>query len=102
MLTYDHEQGLLLKKNPQDHDAAKDMVAELMTQHRGEYILRIGSQPSQTNVFSPTLNDDADGWIGTERTEEEAVFLRDEILRTVDEVGGKVWTRRIRETMSVG
>jgi hypothetical protein len=66
------------------------MIAELITQHRGEYVLRIGEQPSRAKLFAGEVSDDADGWSGVPRTVQELDFLRDGIIRTVEEVGGKV------------
>lgn len=66
------------------------MIAELLTQHRGEYVLRIGEQPSRAKLFAGEVSDDVDGWAGVPRTVRELDFLKDEIIRTVEEVGGKV------------
>lgn len=62
-------------------------------------MFRIGAQPPHAKLFAGELtDDDADGWGGIERTVEELDFLRDEITRTVEEVGGKV---RIQITHTV-
>lgn len=65
------------------------MIAALITQHHGEYVFRIGLQPSQAKLFAGELSDDVEGWTGIARTDEELNFLRDEIKATVEEVGGK-------------
>jgi hypothetical protein len=66
------------------------MIAALLTQHRGEYVLRIGLHPPHAALFGGELNDDADGWIGVNRSIADLDFLQVEIARTVEEVGGKV------------
>jgi hypothetical protein len=66
------------------------MIAELLTQHHGEYVFRIGAQPPHNKLFAGELSDDADGWTGVSRTEAELDWLHQEITRTVEEVGGKV------------
>ncbi|KDR75898.1 hypothetical protein GALMADRAFT_140480 [Galerina marginata CBS 339.88] len=81
--------ALLLSQNPGDHDLARDQVAALLTQSNGEYILRIGHQPSHTELFAGDLNDDSPGWTGTPRTNEEIDEIRVQITKTVEEVGGK-------------
>jgi hypothetical protein len=65
------------------------MIAELITQHRGEYVLRIGEQPPRAQLFAE-VSDDADGWSGVPRTVQELDLLKDGVTRTVEEVGGKV------------
>jgi hypothetical protein len=66
------------------------MIAALITQHRGEYVLRIGEQPPRAQLFAGGLSDDTDGWSGVPRTVQELDLLKDGIIRTVEEVGGKV------------
>ncbi|KAJ4483422.1 GTP-binding protein 1 [Lentinula aciculospora] len=81
---------LLLTKVPANHDSARDMIAALITQNHGEYVLRIGAQPSKAKLFAGDLNDDAlEEWTGIERTEETLDFLLQGITSTVEEVGGK-------------
>lgn len=84
------DQALLLSKTPADHDSARDMIAALITQHRGEYVLRIGEQPLHTHLFAGDLSEDSGDWSGIPRTEGELDLLRDAITKTVEEVGGKV------------
>lgn len=76
-----------------DHDEARDLIAGLLTQHKGEYVLRIGSQPSHTHLFEGGLTDASDGWIGSPRTVEELDILKKQVPKVAEEVGGKV--RRI-------
>ena len=80
------------------------MIAELITQHRGEYVLRVGEQPPRAQLFTGELSDDTDGWSGIPRTVQELDLLKDGIIRTVEEVGGKVGdahisTQKIANTM---
>ncbi|KAJ7462317.1 GTP-binding protein 1 [Mycena galericulata] len=79
----------LLSKTPADHDAARDMIASLITQHHGEYVFRIGLQPPHTKLFAGELTDDAEGWSGVSRTESELDAIHKGIAATVEEVGGK-------------
>ncbi|KAG6880330.1 hypothetical protein C0992_011079 [Termitomyces sp. T32_za158] len=71
------------------HDEVRDLIAGLLTQHKGEYVLRVGSQPSHTLLFEGNVSDDADGWTGTSRTVEELDILKEQVLKVVEEVGGK-------------
>lgn len=83
-------QTLLLSPLSADHNAARDMVAGLITQHHGEYVLRIGSQPPHEPLFAGYPLDVSDGWTGIARTEQELDTLRQAVTNAVDEVGGKV------------
>lgn len=65
------------------------MIAALITQHRGEYVLRIGMQPSHIHLFAGNLNDASDGWSGIPRTEQDLDQFKEIITKTVEEVGGK-------------
>lgn len=69
--------------------AAHDMIAELITQHRGEYVFRIGEQPPRAQLFAGEVSGDSEGWSGVPRTVQELDLLRDGITRAVEEVGGK-------------
>ncbi|KAF5385788.1 hypothetical protein D9615_002552 [Tricholomella constricta] len=80
---------LLQSHEPADHNSARDMVAALLTQHRGEYVLRLGMQPAHAHLYAGDLTDGSDGWTGVPRTEEELDLLKERITRTVEEVGGK-------------
>ncbi|KAJ7072321.1 P-loop containing nucleoside triphosphate hydrolase protein [Mycena amicta] len=69
---------------------ARDLAASLITQHFGEYILRIGLQPPQAKLFAGELSDDSDGgWTGISRTEAEIEVLKEKIRAVVEDVGGK-------------
>ncbi|KAF8973275.1 GTP-binding protein 1 [Flammula alnicola] len=80
---------LLLCQNPGDYDLARDQVAALLTQNNGEYVLRMGQQPSHTELFSSDLNDESPGWSGTPRSIEDLDKLKLQITNVVEEVGGK-------------
>jgi GTP-binding protein 1 len=77
------------------------MIAAIITQHHGEYVFRIGAQPSYIKLFAGEPLDDTDGWSGVPRTEEELDCLRQEITRTVEEVGGKVCWKDRRDSKSL-
>ncbi|KAJ3817159.1 GTP-binding protein 1 [Lentinula raphanica] len=80
----------LSSKVPANHDIARDMLAALMTQNHGEYVFRIGAQPSKAKLFAEELSDDvAEDWTGIERTEDTLDYLLQEITSTVEEIGGK-------------
>jgi hypothetical protein len=76
------------------------MIAAIITQNLGEYVLRIGLQPAPAKIFSgESLDESADGWIGIPRTEQEIDKLRQEITVIVEEVGGKVLFHLCRLTL---
>ncbi|KAJ6625636.1 GTP-binding protein 1 [Mycena sp. CBHHK59/15] len=80
----------LLSNAPSDHDLARDMIAALITQHHGEYVFRIGSQPPHAKLFAGELLDsDNEGWTGVSRTQHELDVLHTGITSRVEEVGGK-------------
>jgi hypothetical protein len=81
---------LLLSNTQADHDKARDMIAGLITGNHGEYVFRIGAHPPRAKLFSGGLLDDSVPWIGTSRPPQEIDTLRDAVVRTVEEVGGKV------------
>lgn len=64
----------------------------MLTQHRGEFLIRIGKHPSHAQLFSgePIPDDPGDGWYGTPRSQEEMELIRAGLESVVDEVGGKV------------
>jgi len=68
-------------------------VAALLTQNNGEYVLRIGQQPSHTELFAGDLTDESPGWFATPRSIENIDTLKERITKTVEEVGGKVCIR---------
>ncbi|PCH43758.1 GTP-binding protein 1 [Wolfiporia cocos MD-104 SS10] len=82
-------QTLLLSQTPTDFDRVRDMLASLLTRHRGEYILRIGAHPPHATLFSGEAFAESDQWRGTARTVQELQTLQDEVNRAVDELGGK-------------
>jgi predicted RNase H-like nuclease len=83
-------QKLLLSGSESDRNAARDVIAQLITSNYGEYVFRLGAQPAREVILSGDFNDDVDGWIGAERTPEEIAILRDALNAVVEEIGGKV------------
>ncbi|KAF5322453.1 hypothetical protein D9619_001792 [Psilocybe cf. subviscida] len=81
--------SLLLSANPSDSDLARDLVAAVLTQNHGEYVFRIGQQPSHTELFGGDLNDQSPDWSGIARTVEDLDKLREQFTKVVEEVGGK-------------
>ncbi|KAF9060643.1 GTP-binding protein 1 [Rhodocollybia butyracea] len=81
--------NLLLNKDPASHDTARDMLAALITQSHGEYVFRIGAQPSKANLFAGLDEEGAGDWSGIERTQDQLDFLHQAITTKVEEVGGK-------------
>ncbi|KAJ6499904.1 GTP-binding protein 1 [Mycena vitilis] len=79
----------LLSNTPSNHDLARDLLAGLLTQHTGEYVFRIGLQPPHAKLFAGELSDDAEGWTGVSRTEQELDILHKELQTIAEEVGGK-------------
>lgn len=89
-------------KVPANHDIARDMLAALITQNHGEYVFRIGAQPSKAKLFAEELSDDvAEDWTGIERTEDTLDYLLQEITSTVEEIGGKVITFNRNEGFNI-
>lgn len=80
---------LLLSSIPGDYDLARDQVAALLTQNNGEYVLRLGQQPSHAELFAGDLTDESPRWSGTLRSIEEIDALQGKIAKIVEEVGGK-------------
>ncbi|EPS97707.1 hypothetical protein FOMPIDRAFT_1052102 [Fomitopsis schrenkii] len=83
-------QSLLLSTAPTDHDKARNLVASLLTRHRGEYLLRIGAHPPHSRLFSkaPGSLEDAEGWRGSERTVDELDTLERTVTDIVTDIGG--------------
>jgi hypothetical protein len=54
-------------------------------------VLRIGQQPSQNELFSGDLTDESAGWSGISRSNDDIEFILQQITKTVEEVGGKVF-----------
>lgn len=73
-----------------DYDRARTSVAQLITGRKGEYIFRIGCQPSHASLFAGESVDDATGWSGVPRTDVEVASLQSSVKRVVEELGGKV------------
>lgn len=82
--------ALLLSENDKEKERARDILAGLLTNHKGEYILRLGARPHHSQLFAGDASTSSDGWIGTPRTEDELQKLCGEVSRLVEEVGGKV------------
>ncbi|KAL0955907.1 hypothetical protein HGRIS_002099 [Hohenbuehelia grisea] len=82
-------QKLLLAGTNHDRDAARDKIAATITQRHGEFVFRIGSHPPSTQLYTGLIDDDADGWIGTPRTEEDLDHLYNAITSTAEEAGAK-------------
>ena len=54
-------------------------------------MLRIGQQPPQSELFSGDLTDESSGWSGISRSNDDIEFILQQITKTVEEVGGKVF-----------
>ena len=80
----------MLSTNPSDHNFARNQIATLLTQHNGEYVLRIGQQPPHDELFGGSLTDESSGWSGIPRSNDDIELLLRQITKTVEEVGGKV------------
>lgn len=84
-------QELLLSKAPADLERARDLLAGLLTRHRGEYVFRLGSRPTNTRLYNGAAATEGDeGWLGTQRSEEELNTLKEQLNNAVEDVGGKV------------
>ncbi|KIY50387.1 GTP-binding protein 1 [Fistulina hepatica ATCC 64428] len=89
---------LLVSAKQTDLDAARDLLAGLITSGHGEYVFRMGLQPPHAHLFAGDLSDTSEGWSGVERTEEELNKLRNSITEAVSQIGGK--TSVLFETLS--
>ena len=81
---------LILSGGACDHNRARDMIAGLMTRHRGEYIFRLGLQPPRAKLYAGEDFAEDEGWTGISRTELEIDTLRSGVTTVVGEVGGEV------------
>ncbi|KAI0319165.1 P-loop containing nucleoside triphosphate hydrolase protein [Amylostereum chailletii] len=82
-------QSLLLSDTDEHAARARDLLTVLLTRRRGEFLLRVGAQPPRDKLFANEALDDADGWLGPDRTEGEVQALKESLRRAVEEVGGK-------------
>ena len=83
-------QKLILSGGASHRNQAGDMIAALITQHRGEYIFRLGLQPPHVKLYAGEDFAEDEGWTGISRTETEIVALQNGITTVMEEVGGKV------------
>ena len=61
----------------------------MLTDSRGEFILRLGSKPQNQKLFSGDASETND-WIGSARTEEDLQKRTSTVARLVEDIGGKV------------
>jgi hypothetical protein len=71
-------------------DTARDLLAALLTQANGEYVVRVGNQPPRTEVLSGDVTDETPSWTGIARSADEVTTLCSRLTNTVEEIGGKV------------
>jgi len=53
-------------------------------------VLRIGRQPPHDALFAGDLTDECPGWSGICRSNDDIEVIRQQVTKTVEEVGGKV------------
>jgi hypothetical protein len=82
---------LLSSKTDEDIGKAHDLIASLLTRHRGEYVFRIGALPPLSQLVSGEPIEDT-GWIGVTRTQAEVDKLHEMTAKGVEQMGGKVST----------
>ena len=82
---------LLSSKTEEDVGKAHDLIASLLTRHRGEYVFRIGALPPLPQLISGEPIEDT-GWIGVTRTQAEVDKLHEMTVKVVEQMGGKVST----------
>ena len=70
---------------------AHDLIASLLTRHRGEYVFRIGALPPLSQLMSGEPIEDT-GWIGMTRTQVEVDKIHEATIKVVEQMGGKVST----------
>jgi hypothetical protein len=69
---------------------ARDLITILLTRQGGEYLLRLGVRPPRAPLFGQEDINNADGWVGEERTEAEIDMMTAHLGQLLEEVGGKV------------
>ncbi|EGN99837.1 hypothetical protein SERLA73DRAFT_180069 [Serpula lacrymans var. lacrymans S7.3] len=84
------EEQILDLLHSQQHKKARDMISSLLTQHRGEYIFRIGARPPYSKLFAGEPVEDAGDWTGISRNESEVISLQADLKKIVEDVGGQV------------
>ncbi|KZS98433.1 P-loop containing nucleoside triphosphate hydrolase protein [Sistotremastrum niveocremeum HHB9708] len=67
----------------------RNLLASLLTSNRGEYVIRIGLQPSRLALFSDEPPEYPKDWSGVERTVDEIKSGQATVFRTADEIGAK-------------
>lgn len=82
---------LLSSKTEEDVGKAHDLMASLLTRHRGEYVFRIGALPPLSQLVSGEPIEDT-GWIGVTRTQADVDRLHEMTVKVVEQMGGKVST----------
>ncbi|KAF9244941.1 P-loop containing nucleoside triphosphate hydrolase protein [Melanogaster broomeanus] len=82
----EHILGLLAAHND---ELARNALASLQTQYKGEYIFRIGARPPHDLLFAGEHCEDAPGWTCVPRAEEEVDMLVTELGRAQEDIGGK-------------
>jgi len=80
---------LLLSSEAEDAGKAHDLIASLLTRHRGEYVFRIGALPQLSRLVSGEPIEDT-GWIGVTRTQTEVDKIHETAVTVVEQMGGKV------------
>lgn len=81
----------MLSPKAEDVDKAHDLIASLLTRHRGEYVFRIGALPPLSHIVSGEPIEDT-GWIGVTRTQAEVDKMHEMTIKVVEQMGGKVST----------
>lgn len=82
---------LLASRTDEDIGKAHDLVASLLTRHRGEYVFRIGALPPLSHLMSGEPIDDT-GWVGMARTQAEVDKIHEMTIKVVEQMGGKTST----------
>ena len=82
---------LLSSETDGDVGKAHDLMASLLTRHRGEYVFRIGALPPLSQLISGEPIEDA-SWVGVTRTQVEIDKIYEMTVKVVEQMGGKVST----------
>lgn len=70
---------------------AHDLIASLLTRHRGEYVFRIGALPPLSRLISGEPTEDTE-WVGVAREQAETDKIHNMTVKVVEQMGGKVST----------
>ncbi|KAI6046024.1 P-loop containing nucleoside triphosphate hydrolase protein [Pisolithus marmoratus] len=88
--TFVAEDDILNSLLGDDYESARNSLASLLTQWKGEYIFRIGARPPSSTLLSGEALDNASGWTGLSLTEDRIGKAILGIEKVLVEIGAKM------------